>query len=82
MTVSLCTLACHCYFSISYSFICSDLVTDTFFREQKGTNVCKERIVEMAQTARSTLVRILIYLNTYSGDCEHQSFPALGSAPF
>jgi hypothetical protein len=27
-------------------------------------------------------VRILIYLNTYSGDCEHQSFPALGSAPF
>lgn len=27
-------------------------------------------------------LRILIYLNTYSGDCEHQSFPALGSAPF
>lgn len=27
-------------------------------------------------------LRILIYLNTYSGDCEHQFFPALGSAPF
>ncbi len=27
-------------------------------------------------------LRILIYLNTYSGDCEHKFFPALGSAPF
>ena len=36
----------------------------------------------VAPYRRGGKMRILIYLNTYSGDCEHQSFPALGSAPF
>lgn len=29
----------------------------------------------------TVVVRILFYLNTDSGDCEHQFFSALGSAP-